>query len=540
MNFEGNIVDIHKNEIYPAKILVVKGKIQDIVKVEDNFENFILPGLIDAHVHIESSMVTPEAFAQVAVKHGTIAVVSDPHEIANVLGIDGVVYMIENAHLSPMKFLFGAPSCVPATSFESSGARINSDQIKKLLKRPEIGFLSEMMNYPGVIFNDPEVMEKLSIARENNLPIDGHAPGLRGENLKKYTECGITTDHECSDMEEAIEKIHNGMHILIREGSAAKNFEPLIGLLNKYPERVMFCTDDLHPDDLLNGHINRLVKSALEKGFDLFDVLKAASLNPAKHYNLDVGLLKEGDPADFIVIDSLENFQIQQTIIEGNVVYDKHNKISGSFSAKSINRFRTAEISIESIKIPAEKGNIKVIEAVDGKLLTNKLIVKPCVKNNELVSDSENDILKLVVLNRYKEANPAIAFIKGFGLKEGALVSSIAHDSHNIVCVGVEDKSIKEAINWIIKQKGGIGIHTGSEIIGLDLPVAGMMSDKSVEYTGKKYAALNEAAKKLGSDLKAPFMTLAFMSLLVIPELKLSDKGLFDCRTFNFTSLFER
>ena len=535
---KGNIVDIISESIFPAEIIIENGKISDIIKLDTEQEKYILPGLIDAHIHIESSMLTPSDFAAKAVIHGTVATVSDPHEIANVLGIDGVKYMIDNGKKVPFKFYFGCPSCVPATGFETAGFELNSEQVKELLSLPEVLYLSEMMNFPGVIYSDTEVMNKIHIAKEHNKPIDGHIPGISGEDLKKYIYAGITTDHECFTIEEAIEKIGLGMKILIREGSAAKNFDALAPLINSHNEMVMLCSDDLHPNDLLNGHINLLVKKALEQGFDLFKVLKAAILNPILHYKLNVGLLQKGDSADFIVVDDLKKFKIEQTYIEGILAADNGKSFIANVSKTIVNNFNKDYVSPDDFKVEYKTEFIKVIEAIDGQLITNSVQAKAKNQNGFIVSDIENDILKIAVIDRYNNGQPAIGFIKNFGLKKGAIATSVAHDSHNIIAVGTSDEAIAAAVNKVISYKGGMSVNEGISIDVLPLPIAGIISDANADITGLKYIEIEKKAKALGSQLRSPFMTLSFMALLVIPSLKLSDKGLFDGTKFQFTDLY--
>ncbi len=535
---KGNIVDIISESIFPAEIIIENGKISDIIKLDTEQEKYILPGLIDAHIHIESSMLTPSDFAAKAVIHGTVATVSDPHEIANVLGIDGVKYMIDNGKKVPFKFYFGCPSCVPATGFETAGFELNSEQVKELLSLPEVLYLSETMNFPGVIYSDTEVMNKIHIAKEHNKPIDGHIPGISGEDLKKYIYAGITTDHECFTIEEAIEKIGLGMKILIREGSAAKNFDALAPLINSHNEMVMLCSDDLHPNDLLNGHINLLVKKALEQGFDLFKVLKAAILNPILHYKLNVGLLQKGDSADFIVVDDLKKFKIEQTYIEGILAADNGKSFIANVSKPIVNNFNKDYVSPDDFKVEYKTEFIKVIEAIDGQLITNSVQAKAKNQNGFIVSDIENDILKIAVIDRYNNGQPAIGFIKNFGLKKGAIATSVAHDSHNIIAVGTSDEAIAAAVNKVISYKGGMSVNEGISIDVLPLPIAGIISDANADITGLKYIEIEKKAKALGSQLRSPFMTLSFMALLVIPSLKLSDKGLFDGTKFQFTDLY--
>ncbi|MEO5783658.1 MAG: adenine deaminase, partial [Ginsengibacter sp.] len=546
MNFsvKGNVVDIFSKKIFPGKVIIEDGKIKAIehLSADQKLPNFILPGFVDAHVHIESSMLVPSEFAKLAVVHGTVATISDPHEIANVSGLAGVEFMIENGKTVPFKFHFGAPSCVPATIFETAGAALNAEAVDLLLQKDEIHYLSEMMNFPGVLQADQEVMSKIASSKKYNKPVDGHAPGLRGELAKKYIDAGISTDHECFTREEALDKLQYGMKILIREGSAAKNFEALIDLLNDYPDKMMFCSDDKHPDSLVEGHINLLCQRAVAKGIDVFKVLQAACINPVQHYKMNVGLLSEGDAADMIVVEDLENFKVVETYINGEQV--AANGISKIKSEKSevINNFNCDEKEIADFKfqIGNSKSQIEVIEALDGQLITNKIMVTPKIINDEIVSDTENDILKMVVVNRYKNSVVAKAFVKNFGLKHGAIASSVAHDSHNIIAVGVDDESICKAVNLVIKEKGGVSCAQvspkGGDLEGavLPLPVAGLMSHEDGYKVAGLYTAIDKAAKDLGSKLSAPFMTLSFMALLVIPHLKLSDLGLFDGDRFAF------
>ncbi|HYG41160.1 MAG TPA: adenine deaminase [Cytophagales bacterium] len=538
MDFEvrGNIINISEKRIFKGKVLVSNGKISEITEEDCIETQFILPGFIDAHVHIESSMLVPSEFAKLAVVHGTVATVSDPHEIANVLGLKGVNFMIENGKTVPFKFYFGAPSCVPATTFETAGAIVSPQEIERLFQNPEIKYLAEMMNWPGVLFDDKEVYEKLNLAKKYNKLIDGHAPGLMGEQIKKYASAGITTDHESFSREEALDKLACGMKILIREGSAAKNFEALIDLLNDYEDEIMFCSDDKHPDNLVEGHINELVKRAIKKGIDKFKVLKAAGVNPVKHYSLEVGLLKKGDPGDFIVVDNLNDFTILQTYINGQKVSENRKSLISTNKVTPVNNFNTSYKSAEEFKYPALSPTVtvKVIEALDGQLITLSKDIELTSVEGFLNPSVEKDILKITVVNRYKNAKPAVAFIKGFGLKEGALASSIAHDSHNIVAVGVDDETLTQAVNEVIKNNGGISAVHQNKIYALPLPVAGLMSDEEGYLVAAKYTEMDKISKAMGSTLTSPFMTLSFMALLVIPSLKLSDMGLFDGEKFEF------
>ena len=537
MQIQGQIVDIQNRNIYSGEITIENGKIIAVLPKEHNNKNYILPGFVDAHIHIESSMLVPSEFAKLAVLHGTVGTISDPHEIANVLGAAGVHYMIENGKQVPLKFHFGAPSCVPATFFETAGAVIDSEQIKELMANPDIYYLSEMMNYPGVLFDDEEVLKKIAWAKQYNKPVDGHAPGLRGAPIEKYIAAGISTDHECFTYDEAAEKLSLGMKVLIREGSAAKNFEALIDLLPDNFENMMFCSDDKHPDDLIVGHINLLCARAVAKGFDIFKILQMACINPVKHYNMNIGLLQKNDAADFIVVEDLTNFKVLQTYIDGELVAENGQSFVKHFGFEKPNNFNTSKKEVVEFDIASSASKIRVIEALEGQLITNEIHHKPKIIDGKIVSDTDNDILKMAVVNRYENAPPAIAFIKNFGLKTGAIASSVAHDCHNIVVVGTSDKEICKAVNILIENKGGICAVNGAESKSLALPVAGIMSDKDGWETGKLYQEIDAMSKELGSKLKAPFMTLSFMALLVIPDLKLSDKGLFSGNSFSFVDL---
>ena len=537
MKIKGRIVDIYNKTIYKGELVVEGGKIKAIIKKDHQVTDFIMPGFIDAHIHIESSMLVPSEFAKIAVTHGTVATVSDPHEIANVLGIEGIEFMIENGNKVPFKFNFGAPSCVPATAFESAGAVIDSEGIKKLLQKKEIKYLAEMMNYPGVLYDDDEISKKIAWAKHYNKPVDGHAPGLRGDDISKYISAGISTDHECFTHEEGLEKLQKGMKVIIREGSAAKNFEALIDLLPEHFENMMFCSDDKHPDDLLINHINKLCARSIKKKIDLYKVLQAACINPINHYNLDVGTLKVGDPADFIIVEDLVNFKTLQTYIDGELVFSKGISKIESVPFKILNNFNTNKKSISDFRVESNAKQIRVIEALEGELVTNELIENSLIENGNLISNIHTDVLKMAVVNRYKNEKPAIAFIKNFGLKEGAIASSVGHDSHNVIAIGSTDQAICNAVNLLIETKGGICALSNSEKKVLPLPIAGIMSDQNGKTIGKEYALLDQMAKEMGSTLKAPYMTLSFMALLVIPSLKLSDKGLFNGSKFEFTSL---
>jgi adenine deaminase len=533
-----NLVDILQKQVYTANVTIENGTIKSIVAKDSHHDlPFMLPGFIDAHVHIESSMLVPSEFARLAVVHGTVATVSDPHEIANVCGMEGVEFMIENGKSVPFKFFFGAPSCVPATQFETAGASLDAKQVESLLQKKEIHYLSEMMNFPGVLHNDEEVMKKIDAAIRINKPVDGHAPGLRGDVAKKYIEAGkgessitISTDHECFTKEEALDKLKYGMKIVIREGSAAKNFEALIDLLRDYPDHIMFCSDDKHPDSLVKGHINDLCKRAVAKGIDVYNVLKAACMNPVFHYNLDVGLLKEGDDADFVLVKDLKNFEVHRTYIKGRLVAENGKSLIASMPLHQvINNFRINKKSVEDFewKHKGEK-KLHAIEALDGQLITNKIEIKANVELGVVLPLIEEDFLKIVVVNRYADAPIAKGLIKNFGLKQAALASSVAHDSHNIVAVGTDDEILCQALNLLIDCKGGVACVKDNLEMVVPLPVAGLMSGDDGYKVAELYSLIDKAAKDAGCKLSSPFMTLSFMALLVIPHLKLSDKGLFD------------
>ena len=536
---EGNIVDVLHKNIYKGIVFIEDGIITSIEKKNVSSDLYILPGFIDSHVHVESSMLIPSEFARLASPHGTVATISDPHEIGNVLGVEGVKYMIENGKKVPFKFYFGAPSCVPATPFETAGAEIGVKDIDELLKMPEIIYLTEMMNFPGVLAKDETVMQKIALAHKYNKVVDGHAPGLRGEDAKNYIAAGISTDHECFTSEEALEKLKYGMKILIREGSAAKNFEALIDLMHEHSENMMFCSDDKHPNDLVIGHIDLLVKRALKKGVNLMKVLRAACVNPVLHYGMNVGLLQVNDPADFIITNNLNDFEILATYIQGEKVASEGKTNIQSVEAEIVNNFNCSKISVSDLKVESKSNKIKVITVEDGQLITRQLIAEVESVDNQIEGDLSQDILKMVVVNRYNTAPPAIAFVKNVGLKQGALASSVAHDSHNIIAVGTNDKDIVKAINLLIEQKGGVSAANGEIETILSLPVAGLMSTEDGYKIAEKYEILDQLSKKWGSTLQAPYMTLSFLALLVIPELKLSDKGLFDGNKFEFTSLYE-
>ncbi len=539
MTISANIIDIPNRQIFFGEVTTQNGKIKSIEKKEGKSDLYLMPGFVDAHVHIESSMLIPSEFARMAVTHGTVATVSDPHEIANVMGIEGVYFMIENGKQVPLKFNFGAPSCVPATSFETAGAVIGVDGVKEMLENPNIKYLAEMMNYPGVLFDDKEVMAKIAVAKELGKPIDGHAPGVRGVDAKKYISAGISTDHECFTYEEALEKLQLGMKILIREGSAAKNFDALIDLLPNYADRMMFCSDDKHPDDLIEGHINQLAARAVANGCDIFDVLQVACINPVEHYNLEVGQLQKGDDADFILVHDFKNFKVKATYINGELVAEDGKNFIQPVESKIINNFFTEKKSPNDFQLKAQSDQIQVIKAINGEIVTDSFFSKTKIQNGFAISDVENDILKMTVVNRYKNVEPIMAFINNFNLEKGAIASCVGHDSHNIIAIGTDDEAICQAVNLIIENKGGISAICEDVEKVLPLPIAGIMTNADGYQVAQDYSAIDLFVKKeLGCTLTAPFMTLSFMALLVIPQLKLSDLGLFNGEKFCFTPVF--
>ena len=539
MNFtlQSNLVDVHQRLVFPAEITIAQGKIEGIRRIE-TARGFILPGFVDSHIHIESSMLLPSEFARVAVIHGTVATVSDPHEIANVCGMAGIELMLRNAAQTGFKFCFGAPSCVPATGFETAGATLDSKQVLQLLEDPRIGYLSEVMNFPGVLNGDPEVIAKIKAAKKMGKPIDGHAPGLRGDDAVNYIRAGITTDHECYSKPEALEKIAAGCKIAIREGSAARNFAALQSLIDEFPADCMFCSDDKHPDELLMGHIDRLVARAIGEGRELMNVLQVACVNPVNHYGLDVGLLRVGDPADFILVEDLVGFKVLETYLDGVLVAKDGDCRMPAVESESINRFDAGPIKQPQLQIKAASERIRVIKAIAGQLVTQSSVEDCKIDRGFAVSDTARDILKIAVVNRYADVEPALGFVSGFGLKTGAFASSVAHDSHNVIAIGTNDLDLQAAINAVIEQRGGLVVVDEGEQLVLPLAVAGLISMESCEAVASRYSLLDRKVKQLGSQLRAPFMTLSFMALLVIPSLKISDRGLFDGSDFEFVSLF--
>jgi adenine deaminase len=534
----GQIVDVLARRVFSGAVIVEHGRIARIESDPSAPERFLLPGFVDAHVHIESSMLPPSEFARIAVRFGTVATVSDPHEIANVLGIEGVRWMMENGRTVPFKFNFGAPSCVPATSFETAGARLDLPEVVALLAEPEIRYLSEMMNWPGVLAGDAEVMAKIAAARAAGKPVDGHAPGLVGEEAARYVAAGIGTDHECFTYDEALGKLDLGMRILIREGSAARNFEALWPLMVEHPGRCMLCSDDKHPDELVAGYLDRLVARAIANGVPLWSALGAACVNPVRHYRLPVGLLRAGDPADLIEVDDLAGFRVRRTWLDGRLVAEDGETRFETAPAGIVNRFHCPPKRADDFAVPAAPGRLRAIEVVDGQIVTGETRVEARIEDGRAVADPERDLLKIAVVNRYADAPPAVAFVSGFGLRSGALASTVAHDSHNLIAVASDDEALARAVNALIEARGGLCFADDSGAHVLPLPIAGLMSPEHGEEVAARYSELDRRAREAGVTLRAPFMTLSFLALLVIPRLKLSDLGLFDGRSFRFVDRF--
>ncbi len=536
----GNIVDLFRGEIFAGEVFVENGRILRIDPSQEKFGHFLIPGFVDAHIHIESSMLSPAEFARAASVHGTVATVSDPHEIANVLGVEGVDYMIRESRGAALKIFYGAPSCVPATGFETAGATLDAAAVGELLTRPDVFFLSEVMNYPGVLRGDPDLLAKISAARSAGKPVDGHAPQLRNPQAAAYAAAGITTDHECTSLEEAHDKLASGLKILIREGSAARNYDALEPLLFSHPGQCMFCSDDLHPDSLALGHINLLVRRAVAAGLDPITALRIACRHPVEHYRLSVGLLRQGDPADFLVVENLTDFPVRQTYVNGRLVAEGGASLVPFTAPALVNRFAAVPITADALRIPCPHptASVEVIAVEDGQLVTGRETHLMVPQDGELCADPSRDFLKIAVLSRYHpSATPALAFVTNFGLTRGAIASSVAHDSHNIIAVGADDESLCRAINLLVANCGGVcAVSPDAERV-VPLPIAGLMSDLTAGEAATGYAAVEAFARELGSPLRAPLMTLSFMALLVIPELKLSDQGLFDGTAFQFLPL---
>ncbi len=532
----GTVVDIEGRRLFGARVKVnTRGRIEAVLPEASPAPGFILPGFVDAHVHIESSLVAPAAFARAAVRHGTVAAVADPHEIANVLGAAGVAFMLDEAARTPFHVAFGVPSCVPATPFETAGAVLGAEAVAALLDRPGVTHLAEMMNVPGVLQGDRSVLAKLAAARARGKPIDGHAPGLRGEALRRIVRAGITTDHECLGLEEALEKAALGMKILLRRGSAARLFEPLLPVLARHPGACMFCSDDKHPGDLLAGHIDELVRIAVAAGADLFDVLRAACLNPVRHYRLDAGLLRPGDRADWIEVEDLRAFRVRRTVIGGRVLAEAGEARLPALAPLSVpNAFALRPVTAAAFRMAARPGACRLIGVRDGDLVTDAATCCPTLRDGTVVADPSRDLVKLAVINRYlPDAPPALALAAGTGLGRGAFAASVAHDSHHVIAAGVDDEALADAVNAVVAHGGGLAAAGGAAAARtLPLPLAGLMSPGTCEAAAAGHQAVDAAARACGCRLRAPFMTLSFLALPVIPALKLTDKGLFDAGRF--------
>ena len=535
MKIEGNIVDVQNEKVFPGEIEIRGEKIFRVLKNNKKYKNFLLPGLIDAHLHLESSLLSIPAFSKEAIKHGTTSVITDCHEIANVYGLKGVDFMMKASKLTPLKVYFSVPSCIPATPFEDTGIKIGPREIRSLMKRKKVVALGEMMNFLGVINEDKEVIEKIKIAKKFKKPIDGHAPLLSGKNLKKYISFGISTDHECTSFKEAKEKMRLGMKIMIREGSAAKNLKNLIGL--NY-DNCFLVSDDIEAKELVEeGHLDRILRKAIKLGVPLMKAIKMVTLNPALHYNLDSGVITPRKRADLIEIENLKDFKIKKVFIDGKLIFEKGKILFPLRQIKIGRNIKIKKKKAEDFIIPAQKTKVtvRVIKLIPNQILTKEKIVELKTKNGEVVADPKKDILKIVVLNRYGKEKIGKGFVSGFGLKKGAIASSISHDSHHLIAVGVDDESITKAVNLVIKN-GGLAL-VNKKILNLKLPLGGLMSLKEANEVARELRNLIKEAKKLGSKLKNPFITLSFLALLVIPELKISDKGLFNVKKFKFEKL---
>lgn len=537
---EGNICDLEKEEFFPGRISIKEGKIIEIKrlkinKVERKFENYILPGFIDSHCHIESSFLSPPLFGTLAISHGTVAVVADCHEIANVFGEKGIFWMLKSAKLSPFKFYWALPSCVPATKFETTPNKISAKEVKQFLKRKEFVSLGEVMDFPAVINRKKEIMDKIKIAKKFKKPIDGHCPGLSGKDLRKYISTGISTDHECTNLKEAEEKQKLGMIIQIREGSAAKNLKDLTGLNYK---RACLVTDDLEVKDLLKGQLNKVLKKAIKLDVPFFKAIKMVTKIPARHYKLNFGEIKVGKEANLVEFKNLKDFKPQKVWIDGKLVF-KNGKIL--FPIKTLNLKTAIKIKEKlaedfEIKTKKEKVKVRAIEVVPNQILTKERIFEMEAINGKLESDLKRDILKIAVVNRYGKEFIGLGFVKGLGLKKGALASSVSHDSHNLICIGTNDKNIAKAIS-ILNKKGGFVFAKGNKNFRAELPLAGLMTNEKPEKLVKGIECLEKKLKLAGCKLKNPLSQIAFLALLVIPESKISDRGIFDVDKFQFENL---
>ncbi|NPV64923.1 MAG: adenine deaminase [Methanobacteriaceae archaeon] len=531
---KGNILNVFTGDIYPAEIIIEDGMIKIVRKIEGDFDGILLPGFIDSHTHIESSLMTPSSFAEATIPHGTTAVISDPHEIANVMGLEGIDFMIEDSKRVPLKFFFTAPSCVPPTEFETAGANIGVNEIRALLERDEIVALGEMMDFPGVISEDPQVIDKIKAAKKARKPIDGHAPLLSGDDLCKYVEKGISTDHESVYAEEAQEKIELGMKIMIREGSSAKNLQELAKVGGDF-----LVSDDVEPGDLIEGHMDMILRKAVEYGIDEVEAVRMVTINPADHYSLDSGAIAPGRPADIVLVDNLKNFTVKKVFINGELVAkdgEKLFKVKGNGKTPPQGKIRIKDLKSSRLEIRASgsKARVRVIKVFEEQIITSESTHELPIKDGIVQPLPEDDILKVSVIDRYGHGNIGNGFVEGFGIREGALASTVAHDSHNLIVVGTSTDYMMRAVEILRRSGGGLVAVAPNESVHLRLPVAGLMSHESVNILACKARQLNDFVADMGSSLSNPFMTMSFLSLLVIPQLRLSDRGLFNVEERRF------
>ncbi|MEM4524889.1 MAG: adenine deaminase [Methanothermobacter sp.] len=533
---KGNILNVFTGDIYPAEIIIENGMIKIVRKIKGDFDGILLPGFIDAHTHIESSLMTPSSFAEATIPHGTTAVISDPHEIANVMGLEGIDFMIEDSKRVPLKFFFTAPSCVPSTEFETAGARIGINEIEALLERDEIVALGEMMDFPSVISEDPQVIEKIKAAKRACKPIDGHAPLLSGDDLCRYVEKGISTDHESVYAEEAREKIELGMKIMVREGSSAKNLQELAKVGGDF-----LVSDDMEPGDLIEGHMDAILRKAVEYGIDEVEAVRMVTINPADHYSLDFGAIAPGKSADIVLVDNLKNFTVKKVFINGELVAkdgEKLFKVKGKERTPPQGKIRIKglESSRLGIRASGNRARVRVIKVFEGQIITSESIHELPIRDGIVQPLPEDDILKVSVIDRYGHGNIGNGFVEGFGIQEGALASTVAHDSHNLIVVGTSTDYMMRAVEILRRSGGGLVAVALDESMHLRLPVAGLMSHERVNILACKARQLNDFVADMGSSLSNPFMTMSFLSLLVIPQLRLSDRGLFNVEERRFVN----
>lgn len=539
MLIKGNILNVFTDEIYPGEIKIEHGIIESIKEVNADFNDIIVPGFIDAHIHIESSMLTPSRFAEIALRHGTTSVIADPHEIANVMGMDGIDYMIDDAKKTPLKYYFTAPSCVPATKFEKSGATISPNIIDNLLSRPEFVALGEVMDYNAVISNEKSILEKIKIAKKYHKPIDGHAPLLSGKNLQKYVKHGVITDHESTTKKEVAEKKRMGMKIMIREGSESKMLEKLI-----YSNCDFIVSADLKPEDLINGHLDKCLRKAVDYGMDPYEAIKLVTINPAEHYNLNAGSISPGKSADLVFIDNLRDFTVKRVVINGNTIFKKQKLL---FRANPRPIDTTLHVSLTKpedfdlkAQNPAHKSaTVNLINVSDNTIITKQSSAKLSIQKKTIIPSVFEDILKISVVDRYGGNTISNGFVKGFGIKNGAIASSVSHDSHNIIVVGTNSEYMSRATNHLIENKGGLAAISNQAKLDVTLPIAGLMSDKPAKVVANNSAKLNELVSNMGCELSSPFTSLSFMALPVVPEVKMTTNGLFNVNTHQFIDIIK-